>query len=129
LRIAVYGLHLPPLIEALIELHNAGKDVALVIDHTQARGTYENPEVKQLLAAGVPLLEGTSQKHKIMHHKFAVRDKESVLSGSWNFSQSASEESNYFDIVDSTDRATLFLSKWQEIWDWISTHEQKYQEK
>lgn len=128
LRIAVYGLHLPPLIDALIELHHAGKDVAIVCDHTQARGTAENPEIHQLLASGIPLLEGTSSKHKIMHHKFAVRDKVSVLSGSWNFSQSASEENNYFDIIESPERSDLFLSKWQEMWDWIKEHEQKYQE-
>lgn len=129
LRIAIYGLHLPPLIDDLIALHKRGVDVALVIDHTQARGTYEKPEVIELLKAGVPLLEGTSDKHKIMHHKFAVRDKEITLSGSWNFSETASLESNYFDVVESLERAALFLSKWQEMWDWISTHESKYQEK
>lgn len=128
LRIAVYGLHLPPLIDALINLHQSGVDVAIVCDHTQARGTAENPEIHQLLASGVPLLEGTSSKHKIMHHKFAVGDKAAVLSGSWNFSQSASEENNYFDVIESPERAALFLSKWQEMWDWIKTHEQKYQE-
>ena len=127
LRIAIYGLHLPPLIDELVNLHRSGVDVALVIDHTQARGKYERPEVEQLRAAGIPLVEGTSEKHHIMHHKFAVRDGVSVLSGSWNFSESASLESNYFDVVDSDVRAQLFLSKWQEIWDWVSTHEQQYQ--
>lgn len=128
LRIAIYGLHLPPLIDDLIKLHQNGVDVSLVVDHTQARGTYERPEIQALRTAGVPLLEGTSDKHKILHHKFAVRDKSVTLSGSWNFSLSASEEDNYFDIVESSDRAALFLSKWQEMHDWIQGHEQKYQE-
>lgn len=129
LRIAIYGMHLPPLIDALLQLHKDGKDIALVIDHTQARGTYEKPEVLQLLASGIPLMEGTSQKHRIMHHKFAVRDHTETLAGSWNFSESASDESNYFDIVYSPDRAKMFLGIWQEIWDFMSTKEQKYQEK
>jgi phosphatidylserine/phosphatidylglycerophosphate/cardiolipin synthase-like enzyme len=129
LRVAVYGLHLPKLIDSLIDLHKRGVDVAIICDHSQARGKYENPEIKQLLTAGVPLLEGTSEKHKIMHHKFAVRDKEFVLSGSWNFSESASLEDNYFDIIQSEHRAKLFLMKWQEIWDWIQQHEQNLQEK
>ncbi|WDL96418.1 phospholipase D-like domain-containing protein [Alicyclobacillus sp. ALC3] len=128
LRIAIYGMHLPPLIADLISLHDKGVDVALVIDHTQARGTYERPEVEQLLTAGIPLLEGTSEKHHIMHHKFAVRDKTDVLSGSWNFSESASLESNYFDVIESPQRAAMFLSKWQEMWDWIQTHEENEQE-
>jgi phosphatidylserine/phosphatidylglycerophosphate/cardiolipin synthase-like enzyme len=121
-------LHLPPLIDELIQLHKRGVDVALVCDHTQARGKYEHPEIEQLRAAGIPLVEGTSQKHKIMHHKFAVRDKTTVLSGSWNFSLSASEENNYFDIVESPERAALFLSKWQEMWDWIVENEPQLQE-
>ncbi len=128
LRIAIYGLHLPPFIEDILALHKSGIDVALVIDHTQARGTYEHPEVEQLRQASVPLLEGTSEKHKIMHHKFAVRDKEAVLSGSWNFSETASLESNYFDVVQSPERAALFLTKWQEIHDFMTAHEQKYQQ-
>ena len=100
LRIAIYGMHLPPLIYDLLALHKAGKDIAIVCDHTQAEGKYEHPEIQQLIDAGVPIIIGTSEKHMIMHHKFAVRDKESVLSGSWNFSVSASKESNYFDIVE-----------------------------
>ena len=127
LRIAIYGLHLPPLIDDLIALHQSGKDIALVIDHTQAHGSAEHPEVERLRQVGVPLLEGTSERHRIMHHKFAVRDRETVLSGSWNFSESASLESNYFDVVESPERAALFLSKWQEIYDWVIAHEQKYQ--
>lgn len=127
LRIAIYGFHLPDAMETIIDLHQRGVDVALVMDHTQARGTYECPEVEQMRSAGVPLLEGTSQKHRILHHKFAVRDKTSVLSGSWNFSLSASDESNYFDIVESPERGALFLSKWQEMWDWIQVHESQYQ--
>ena len=64
-----------------------------------------------------------------MHHKFAVRDKDTVLAGSWNFSESASLESNYFDVIQSPERAALFLSKWQEIWDFMSTHDESKQPK
>jgi phosphatidylserine/phosphatidylglycerophosphate/cardiolipin synthase-like enzyme len=123
LRIAIYSLHLPPLVDDLIQLHRSGVNIALVCDHSQAEGRYEHPEIEQLRLAGVPFVVGTSQKHKIMHHKFAVKDKVAVESGSWNFSLSASEESNYFDIIESWDRAATFLSKWQEMWNWISENE------
>ncbi len=126
LRIAIYGLHLPPLIQDLIVLHQRGIDVALVIDHIEAHGTAEHPEVEALRQAGVPLLEGTSSRGRILHHKFAVRDKQSVWAGSWNFSLSASLEDNWADCVDNADRAALFLSKWQEIWDYIKAHDQRW---
>lgn len=128
LRIAIYGLHLPELVDSLIKLHNQGVDVALVCDHTQARGTYERPEILQLRAAGIPLWEGTSQKHRILHHKFAVRDQDTVLAGSWNFSQSASDEANYFDIIKQAVRAQRFLKIWDELAEFIKLHEGQYQD-
>jgi len=103
------------------QFHRAGVDTSLVCDSSHAKGKYEHPEIQQLRLTGVPLVAGTSQKHKIMHHKFIVKDEVAVESGSWNFSLSASEESNYFDIIESSDRAALFLSKWKEMWDWISS--------
>lgn len=126
LRIAIYGMHLPPLIRDLIVLHQRGVDVALVIDHVQAHGTAEHPEVEELRRASVPLLEGQSQRHRIMHHKFAVRDKASVWAGSWNFSESAQLESNYADVVDNPQRADLFLSKWNEIWEYMQVHDMRW---
>ncbi len=128
LRIAIYSLHLPPLVDDLLQLHRSGVDIALVCDHSQAEGKYEHPEIQQLRLAGVPLVVGTSQKHKIMHHKFTVKDKVAVESGSWNFSLNASDESNYFDIIESSDRAALFLSKWQEMWNWISKNEPQFEQ-
>jgi hypothetical protein len=68
LRIAIYSLHLPFLVDDLIQLHRSGVDIALVCDRSQAEGKYEHPEIQQLCLAGVPLLVGTSQNHKIMHH-------------------------------------------------------------
>lgn len=123
LRIADYALHMPALVSELIGLHAAGIDVALVLDSIQAQGHAEAPEVAALRSAGVPLITGTSEKHRIMHHKFAVRDSRYVLAGSWNMSESASLESNWFDIIDSKERAALFEVKWQEMWDWITAHE------
>lgn len=129
LRIAIYGLHLPVLIDEILKLHNNKIDVAFVCDETQADGHYERPEVVQLKAAGVPIKIGTSSKHRIMHNKFVVQDQASVWSGSWNFSSTASLESNQADLIYSVDRATLFLSKWQEMWDWIDKNEEAIQDK
>ncbi|MBM7644080.1 phosphatidylserine/phosphatidylglycerophosphate/cardiolipin synthase-like enzyme [Scopulibacillus daqui] len=126
LRIAIYSFDLKNLTDDLIQLHQSGVDVALICDHSQAQESYERTEIDKLRAANIPLVEGTSQKHKIMHHKFAVRDQIDVESGSWNYTYSASDESNYFDIITSPERAKLFLSKWQEIWDWITKNEPSY---
>ena len=125
--IAIYGWHLPPAVAILLAKQHAGIPVALVMDHLQATGRYEAPEVTQLVQGGCDVTIGTSQKHKILHHKFAVVDQTHVLAGSWNFSESASLENNYLQIVSNAEMAALFLAKWHEMNDWIRTHEPQWQ--
>lgn len=108
LRFADYGFHMPMLTDLLIHLHDSGKNVAGVLDYTQERGKYERPEVLKLIQDKLDIAIGTSFKHHIMHDKYAIRDKRYVLAGSWNFSESATEESNFFFIIDSPELANLF---------------------
>lgn len=123
IRIADYSFNLAPLVDLLIAKHQAGVDVALVLDRTQAAGTTEKPQVERLRAAGVPLRIGTSSKRKIMHCKFAVVEEDWVSSGSWNYTGTASDENNVLDLEHNATRATAFLAYWQEMWDWISQNQ------
>ena len=127
LKFADYGFHMPMLTDILLHLHDSGKVIGGVLDHTQEEGKYEHPEVVKLLNAGLDIAIGTSAKHHIMHDKFAVRDRRFVLAGSWNFSESATSESNFFFIIDSSELAKRFLANWQEMHDWILAHEPQYQ--
>lgn len=127
LRFADYGFHMPMLTDTLIHLHESGKDIAGVLDRIQEQGKYEHPEVVKLLQAKMDLAIGTSMKRRIMHDKFAVRDRRFVLAGSWNFSETATSESNFFFIIDSPELAKRFLANWQEMHDWILAHEPQYQ--
>jgi phosphatidylserine/phosphatidylglycerophosphate/cardiolipin synthase-like enzyme len=97
------------------------------MDHTQAHGKYEAPEITALVQAGCDVTIGSSQKHAIMHHKFAVVDGVHVLAGSWNFSLTASKENNFLQIVSNLDMAALFLAKWQEMHDYMQIHEPQWQ--
>lgn len=125
IRIADYSFNMDKLVDILIQKHQSGVDVALVLDKSQAGGKSEVPEVQKLKDAGIPFVTGTSEKHKIMHHKFCVIDDEWVESGSWNFTETAAKENNYFDIEHSTDRALMFSQNWQKMWDWISANEKQ----
>lgn len=91
----IYGFTLAPLIDILIAKHQAGVAVSLVLDHSQAEGRAEQAQIDRLLAAGVPLLIGTSPAHgAILHAKFCVVDGLHVQHGSWNYSASASSQLN-----------------------------------
>lgn len=122
-RIADYSFNLESLTDTLIRQHAAGLDVQLVLDRSQAAGSSERPIVAELRAAGVPLVVGTSDRHRIMHNKFVIVDDVAVLSGSYNFTHTASLESNYFDIAHNPLRAQAFGAVWQQIHDWISANE------
>jgi phosphatidylserine/phosphatidylglycerophosphate/cardiolipin synthase-like enzyme len=119
--LAIYEFHLAQLTASLLTLHQAGVAVHVVLDSSRASG--EQAGIAQLKQAGIDLAIGTSDKHQIMHDKFAIVDEVSVEDGSWNYSVTASSESNVQNYVDSPARAAEFLVQWQLIHDWIVTNE------
>ena len=127
--IQIYGFHLPALSDALIAKHQAGIRVSLILDHTQAEGKAEASEVQKLIAAGVPLLIGTSPvHHQILHSKFTVIDEASVEHGSWNYSLSASQQSNDMHYVEgSPEYAAAYLRHHDRIRAFILLHEMALQ--
>lgn len=123
IRIADYSFNLEPLVDLLIKKHNAKVDVRLVLDKSQSVGVSEKPAIERLKKAKIKFVVGTSDKHKIMHNKFTIIDDEWVQSGSWNYTNAASDEDNFFDIEHSHDRASVFTADWQKMYDWIQQHE------
>jgi len=123
IRIADYSFNLEPLVDLLIEKHKQKVDVRLVLDKSQSTGEAEKPALAKLKKAKVPFVLGTSSKHKIMHNKFTILDDEWVQSGSWNYTNAASDEDNFFDIEHSVDRARVFTADWQKMFDWITANE------
>jgi phosphatidylserine/phosphatidylglycerophosphate/cardiolipin synthase-like enzyme len=123
IRIADYSFNLAQVVEILIKKHKAGIDVRLVLDKSQSTGSTEKPQIAKLVAAKVPFVVGTSDLHQIMHNKFTIIDDEWVESGSWNYTNAASDENNFFDIEHSIERATIFTADWQQMYDWISANE------
>src|SRR5215469_3497648 len=129
LCINIYGFHLPALTATLIAKHQAGVRVSLILDHSQEQGKAEQTEVQKLVDAGVPLLVGTSPVHgQILHSKFTVVDGASVEHGSWNYSLSASMQSNDMHFVDDApDYAAEYERHHDRIRTFILLHDMAYQ--
>ena len=126
--VLIYGFHLPPLTDLLIAKHTAGVKVNIILDHSQAEGRAEAQEVQKLVDAGVPLLIGTSPiHHQILHTKATIIDEHAVESGSWNYSLSASAQSNTLTFVDDHDYARAYLDHWHRIWGFVALHDMVYQ--
>lgn len=128
IQVLIYGFHLPKLTDALIQAHQRGLDVSIILDHTQAEGKAESSEVQKLVDAGVPLLIGTSPVHRqILHSKFCIVDRKAVEFGSWNYSLSASQQSNTMSFVTDRAYAKTFLQHFNRIRDFITLHEMTLQ--
>lgn len=126
--IVIYGFTLAPLIDTLIAQHQAGLRINLILDHTQAAGVAERAQVARLIAAGVPLLIGTSPVHgQILHSKFTVVDERAVESGSWNYSLSASAQSNTLTFVEDAAYAAAHLEHFHRLWGFIHLHQMTMQ--
>jgi len=128
IRTVIYGYHLPTLTDLLIAKHRAGLVVELILDHSQAEGRAERSEVQKLIDADVPLLIGTSPVHRqILHSKFTVVDELAVEFGSWNYSLSASAQSNTMSEIRHDEYAQTFLQHFDRLRAFIQLHEMAMQ--
>lgn len=132
LRTMIYGCTWQPFYDALVAARNAGADVRVIFDHTQACGPKEKARIETLLSEGfvdgVDFLIGTSPiKHQIVHLKrTAIWTPDGIARvefGSWNYSDSASSQLNDVTIIDSAHAANYTDLAFNNLWNWIETHE------
>ncbi|MBU6453936.1 MAG: hypothetical protein KGS72_19310 [Cyanobacteria bacterium REEB67] len=129
LRVAVYNLSDPRVVDKAIELKQRGvNDIIFLLDKSQTvsrSGPKEQALINRLRAAGIEVVVGTSeQKHNIMHLKVTIRDGLWVEDGSWNYSKSANTQANDINIIKSPKRAALFLADWQRMYAFMKTQDQ-----
>jgi len=83
--VALYYLTDEGLAEALVRAHRRGVRVEAVLDRTQK--TARGGQAERLANAGIPVR--FDERHRIFHHKFAVIDGVTLVTGSFNWTQSA----------------------------------------
>lgn len=108
-----YTITLDAIADVLIERAGAGVEVIGVLEREQAANL--GSDVDRLLAAGVDLrLDGNPDK---MHHKVFVIDDTVVITGSYNYSQSAeSRNDENVVIVRSAELAQRYVEEFNRIW-------------
>lgn len=108
---AVYTITNPNIVNALIEAKERGAKIRIVTDRKMAGNKYSL--TGKLQAAGIPLQ--TNRHYKLEHNKFAVFDNKRVVTGSYNWSRSAtnanSENCVFFDILP-----TEYTVRFQYLW-------------
>jgi phosphatidylserine/phosphatidylglycerophosphate/cardiolipin synthase-like enzyme len=94
---AIYQLDLENVTQAMLNAKKRGATVRVVTDQTVFEDSKENPSLKSLQKAGIPIVAGNP--NAIMHDKFVVVDKKAVWSGTWNFTDNDTYRYNNVGIV------------------------------
>ena len=96
--IAIYSFSYEPIAEAIIRAKNRGVEIRILMDKSQAEGTYS--QYKFFLDNDVVIIQ---DRHAgIMHNKIAIIDGRVLFTGSYNWSKSAEErnEENLLEFID-----------------------------
>src|SRR4029079_13773393 len=87
--VQAYSFTSVPIANALVEAHNRGVAVYIVLDKSQKSEQYSSADF--VSHAGIPTLIDSA--HAIAHNKVMLIDRQTIITGSFNFTTSA-EKSN-----------------------------------
>jgi phosphatidylserine/phosphatidylglycerophosphate/cardiolipin synthase-like enzyme len=109
IRVLAYSFTSDPIADALIRAHRRGVDVQVIQDGKSLNGV--GADGKRCRAAGIQWL--ADRTHAIAHNKTIVVDRAVVLTGSFNFSESAETRNAENELVlRDMVLAEQYLSDW-----------------
>ena len=99
--------------EALLEANRRHIQLRVLSDAVKTRDP--GSDIDRLAAAGVPVALDTHDK--FMHHKFAIFDRRTLVTGSYNWTRSAAMANNENLIVSTNTRLlTAFAEEFDRLW-------------
>jgi len=106
-----YSFTSAPIAKALINAHKRGIKVEAILDKSQRTEKYTSATF--LANSGIPTL--IDDRHAIAHNKIIIIDRETVITGSFNFSKVAEEKNaENLLIIRNKDLAKLYRENWFE---------------
>ncbi len=131
IALAFFEFRLPLLAQALVERHQAGATVRLIIDNQSNDLEPVNGEdaLTILREAGIPIIDDTADGTSgsgLMHHKFIVIDDQTVITGSANMTPSGLHgddeqpnsrgNANHLLKIESPEIAQVFQEEFNLMW-------------
>jgi phosphatidylserine/phosphatidylglycerophosphate/cardiolipin synthase-like enzyme len=106
-----YSFTSAPIAKALINAHKRGVKVEAILDKSQRTEKYTSATF--LVNSGIPTL--IDDRHAIAHNKVIIIDRETVITGSFNFSKAAEEKNaENLLIIRNKDLALIYLENWNK---------------
>jgi cardiolipin hydrolase len=113
LKICVFTISDDRITQALLQAHRRGVKIRILTDNEKLFDL--GSDIKQLAQAGIEVRTDTTRNH--MHHKFALIDNHTLLTGSYNWTRSAALY-NHENVVftNSKDLVLDFLGEFDRLW-------------
>jgi phosphatidylserine/phosphatidylglycerophosphate/cardiolipin synthase-like enzyme len=106
-----YSFTSAPIAKALISAHKRGIKVECILDKSQRTDKYTS--VTFLANSGIPTF--IDEQHAIAHNKVIIIDRETVITGSFNFTKAAEEKNaENLLIIKNKDLAKVYVENWFE---------------
>ena len=110
----VYTITDDRIAEALLDAHRRHVDVRVLSDAVKTMDP--GSDIRRMAAEGVAVALDTPDKY--MHHKFAVFDRRTLVTGSYNWTRAAARANHQNLIVSSDPRlVTAFTEEFAKLWE------------
>ncbi len=112
--VAVYSINNTDIVEAIKLAHDRKIKLRILTDKLQATGKYS--KVMELYKYGVNIR--VHSKNKIEHNKFAIFDSNVVSTGSFNWTNAASDKNseNCLFLIKEPDNIKAYKDRFEELW-------------
>ena len=112
--VAVYSINNTDIVEALKSAHDRKINLRILTDKLQAAGKHS--KVMELYKYGVNIR--VHSKNKIEHNKFAIFDGNVVSTGSYNWTNAASDKNseNCLFLIKEPDNINKYQKRFEELW-------------
>ena len=99
--------------DAILEAHGRGVAIRIVTDNEKAEDL--GSDINRFERAGIPVRVDRTRFH--MHHKYAIFDSKSLLTGSYNWTRGAADSNEENVIVTADARLlTAFAKSFEHLW-------------
>ena len=103
--------------EPILGAHHRGVAVRIITDNfkSEDRGS----DVDRLRGAGIAVREDRSHHH--MHHKYALFDRKTLMTGSYNWTRTAADHNREnIIVVETPTLVRAFRDNFEELWETFS---------
>lgn len=119
LKICVFTISDDTITQAILTAHKKGRDIKVITDNDKSLDM--GSDIERLAREGIDVKIDNTSNH--MHHKFMVSDDRFLITGSYNWTQSAARY-NHENIVLTNEAKAVksFLHEFDQLWREMSAY-------